>query len=333
MLLERYAQFGGALLDLFFQIGVGLLQLAGHVVELIGQRLDFVAALDRNALAEIAAADARRAGAQHLDWHHHPSRQEHAGDKRERQRDKQDVTGAQDRAVKGCVSLFDRGLDEHEPAERVHRRVGGQYFVAADIVRFPHRLGRGARPRAPHLRQSRHVGVAQDQADVRMRDQPAGGIDHIGAAVLADLDLGHHIPDQLEIDLRDAHPGIAPGAGKRQRHVRLGLAAKVNRAVIDFMRHGLREFRLLGVVDAASNHVHCQTRDLELLMARSIDLGQLRDRRDLAQQPQGVETALIERAVGPRQLRGPAHLAFDLGDELFDLVGGGNGLLLLNADQ
>ena len=47
----------------------------------------------------------------------------------------------------------------------------------------------------------------------------------------------------------------------------------------------------------------------------------------------GRPTALIERAVGPRQLRGPAHLAFDLGDELFDLVGGGNGLLLLNADQ
>ena len=42
-----------------------------------------------------------------------------------------------------------------------------------------------------------------------------------------------------------------------------------------------------------------------------------------------VETALIERAVGPRQLRGPADLAFDLGNELLDFVGGGDALRLL----
>jgi hypothetical protein len=34
-----------------------------------------------------------------------------------------------------------------------------------------------------------------------MGDEAAIGVDHIGAAVLADLDLGDHVPDQLEIDL------------------------------------------------------------------------------------------------------------------------------------
>ena len=80
---------------------------------------------------------------------------------------------------------------------------------------------------------------------------------------------------------------------------------------------------LLGIVDAAADHVHGQPRHLELLVARGIDLREFGDRRHLAQQPQRIEAALIERAVGPRQLRGPADLAFDLGDEFFDLVGGG----------
>ena len=166
-----------------------------------------------------------------------------------------------------------------------------------------------------------------------MRDQPTVGIHHIGAAMRADLDLGNHIPDQLEIDLRDAHAGVTPGAGQRQRHVRLGFPAKINRAVIHFVRHRLCEFRLVRVVDTTTNHVHCQPGDLELLAAGGIDLSKLRDRRYLAQKPQRIEAALIERAVGPRQLRGPAHLALDLRNELFDLVGGGSRLLLLDADQ
>ena len=62
LLFERFAQFVGALLDLLFQAGIGFLQLARHVVELVGERLELVPGLDRDALGEIAAADARRAG-------------------------------------------------------------------------------------------------------------------------------------------------------------------------------------------------------------------------------------------------------------------------------
>ena len=41
----------GAQLDLFLQVGIGFLQPSRHVVELIGERLQFVAGLDRDALA------------------------------------------------------------------------------------------------------------------------------------------------------------------------------------------------------------------------------------------------------------------------------------------
>jgi hypothetical protein len=38
--------------------------------------------------------------------------------------------------------------------------------VAADIIGFLHGLGRGARTSATDLRQARHVGIAQHQADI-----------------------------------------------------------------------------------------------------------------------------------------------------------------------
>ncbi len=166
-----------------------------------------------------------------------------------------------------------------------------------------------------------------------MRDQPALRAHHIGMAVLADLDVGDHVPDQLQIDFGDGNAGVLAGAGQRQRHVGLGLAAEIDRPVIDLVGDGLGEFRILGEVEAAVDHVHRQPRDPQALVAGRIDLGQLGDGRHLAQQAQRVESPVIERSRRPRQLRGPAELALDLLDELADLGGGRLGLLALNADQ
>ena len=149
-----------ALLDLVFQVRIGLLQLASHVVELVGQRFDFVATFDADALAEVAATDARRAGSQDLDRHHHAPGQEHTGDKRKRHCAEQDVTGAQDRAIKRSIRFFDRRLDKHEPAERIDWRKRRQHLMAANIVRFPHRLARRSTAGAAHLREARHIGIA-----------------------------------------------------------------------------------------------------------------------------------------------------------------------------
>ena len=93
------------------------------------------------------------------------------------------------------------------------------------------------------------------------------------------------------------------------------------------------ELRLLGEVDAAADHIHGEAGDAQPLLARGIDLRQFGDGGDLAQQPQRVEAALLDRARRPRQLRGPAELAFDFLDELADLRRRRLGLLALDADQ
>ena len=110
-------------------------------------------------------------------------------------------------------------------------------------------------------------------------------------------------------------------------------AAEIDRAVIDLVRHRLGEGRLFGHVVAAADYFHGEPRHLQLLVAARVDLGKLGDRRHLPQQPERVEAALLQRAGRPRQLRGPADLAFNLADELSDLAGGGFRLLALNADQ
>ena len=166
-----------------------------------------------------------------------------------------------------------------------------------------------------------------------MRDQAAGGVDHIGAAVAGEFDLGEHVPDQFQIDLGDAYPGVAPRAGERQCHVRLRFAAEIDRAVIHLVRHRLSEGRVLGHVVAAADHLHGEPRHFQLLVSARVDLGELGDGRHLAQQPQRVEAALLQRAGRPGQLRGPADLALDLADELSDLAGGGLRLLALDAHQ
>src|ERR1019366_8268445 len=68
-------------------------------------------------------------------------------------------------------------------------------------------------------------------------------------------------------------------------------------------------------------------------LARRVELGELGDRRHLPQQALAVGAPLLDRARRPRQLRGPADLAFDLLDELADLGGGRIRLLMLDLDQ
>ena len=157
--------------------------------------------------------------------------------------------------------------------------------MAFDVDGFLHLLAGvagGGGTGALYLRQLRHIRVAQYEADVGMGDQPAGGIDHVSAAVAGELDLGENVPDQLQIDLGDAHPGIAPRAGERQRHVRLGFAPEIDRPVINLVRHRFGEGRILGDVIAAADHFHGEPRHFELLVAGRVDLGEFGDRRHLS---------------------------------------------------
>src|SRR5208337_702569 len=81
------------------------------------------------------------------------------------------------------------------------------------------------------------------------------------------------------------------------------------------------------------DHIHCQARDAQLLVAGRIKLRKLRDRGHLAQEPQSVETPLIDGARRPRQLRRPSDLAFDFLDELPDLGCRRFRLLALDANE
>jgi hypothetical protein len=166
-----------------------------------------------------------------------------------------------------------------------------------------------------------------------MRDQPPLRADDIGVAVLAHLDLRNHVPDQLEIDFGDADARVTTRARDGQRHIGLRFPAEVDRPVVDLVRHGFGEFRVVRIVGAAADHVHGQPRNAQALLAGGIELRQLGDGRDLAQQPQGIEPALLDRAGRPRQLRRPPKLAFDFPDELADLGGRSLGLFALNAHQ
>ena len=75
LLLQRLGQFGGALLDALLQLGVGFLQIAGHAVELPGERFEFVAGMDLDAAVEIAGAEALGARRNRADRAGHAARQ------------------------------------------------------------------------------------------------------------------------------------------------------------------------------------------------------------------------------------------------------------------
>src|SRR6516225_10217255 len=79
--------------------------------------------------------------------------------------------------------------------------------------------------------------------------------------------------------------------------------------------------------------VHGEPRHPQLLLAGGVELGKLGDGGYLTEQPQSIKTPLLNGTGRPRQLRCPAHLAFDLLDEKANLLGGPFRLLALNADQ
>src|SRR5215470_7601750 len=104
-----------------------------------------------------------------------------------------------------------------------------------------------------------------------MRDDTALSINDIGNASIADFGVLYDIPHWCEIELDDAHASVASRTGQPQGHVRLRLGTHIDRPVVDFLDHRLSEFRFLGVVCAAANRVHGQTRYLKVFLAMGIE--------------------------------------------------------------
>ena len=338
LVFERFRQLRRAFLDLVFELGVGGPQIEGHAVELVRQAFELVAGADVEAAVEIARADPRGALLHLADGAGHAPSEEQGDEGRSGEPQPQQDHAAQCRAVERCVGLAQRHLDKDQPTERRDHRVRAQHRAVVAVARDRYRR-RGRRRRRPlpqrrgDLRQMQEIGVAQHQADVRVGDQPAAPIDDIGIAALADLQTGDDIPDQLEVDLGDGDPGVAPGARDGEGHIRFRFLAEIDRAEPHLVGARLAEGRRLGQILAAADDIHRQARDLELFFAVMVELGNLGDRRHLAQQPHIVEAALVERRGRPLRMRRPADLALDLLDEFLDALRRRVGLFLLDANH
>jgi hypothetical protein len=68
------------------------------------------------------------------------------------------------------------------------------------------------------------------------------------------------------------------------------------------------------------DHVGCFPRHAELLSSPGVELRNLGQRRHLTQQADCVQRPFVPRACAPRQLGRPSQLAFDLFEELADLL-------------
>jgi hypothetical protein len=334
LLIQGLLQLGGALLDLALQAGVGLAQLRAHAVELVAERLELVAGAHRDLLLKVALADTLRAFLQRADRAHHAAREPHRRQGREEQTRDEHHHSAQDRGVERGEHLGYRLLDEHLPAERIDRRVSGQFPVCAEVVRdHGERIGGARLERRLDLLETGEVGLAQHQADVRVGDQEPRAVDHVGLALLADLDARDHVPDELQVHLGHRHrPAFAAGA-HRDRHVGLGFLAEVHRPEPGLPGARVLERRVLRAVLVGAGDVHREARHRELLAALGIDLRDVGHRRHEAQQLQELDAPLLQAFDAELRQRGKGELLLDLAHELLDARRGGDRLLALQGGE
>ena len=164
----------------------------------------------------------------------------------------------------------------------------------------------------------RQAGLAQHEADVRVSDEKAAGIDDVGLAFVADLDARHDVPDELEIHVGHRHRSLVAARADRHRHVRLGLLAKVDRPVPRLPALGIAKRRLLRAVAARRDNVHAEARDGDLLAPAGVELGDVGDFRRLAQQLQEFDAAQLDVGRVELRQRGVGELLRDLADVLLD---------------
>ena len=331
LLLERGLESHCALFHLPLEPRVGLAELRGHPVELAGQRLEFVAGLHVDLVVEPALADQLRAFLQRADRPRHAARQEQRGERGDHEAAEQQEADARDRRVQPREHLGGRLLDEDGPAQRLDGGVRGQHFGAARAARRDDAvLGAAPGERRLDVREAREVGLAQHEPDVGVRDQVARGVDHVGLALLADLDARDHVPHELEVHVGDRdRPRVAAGA-HRDLHVRLGLLAERDAPVPGPGGRRLEERRIAAAIpQAVASGVHCQARHLRLLAAVRADPRDVGDVGHLLQELQELEAPLLRALRAQLRQRSALELRLHLQDVLLDAAGGRHRLLAL----
>ena len=229
-------------------------------------------------------------------------------------------------------------LDEDPPPQGSDGRRCRQDLASAGIQGDRHvvvgRPGVGAaRQRRLHLLEPGEIRLLEHETDVRVGDQLAPAVDDVGAPGSPDPDLGNDVPDELEIDLGDRHPGLAP-TGDRKAEIRLGFLPEVHRPEVGPPRPRLIEPRVVREIGLAAHHVHREPGHSELLPAGRVELADLGHRGRLALETDELEAPLLDRRPGAHlPLARPPDLALDVPDEGLDARRGAGRLLTLERHQ
>ena len=214
---------------------------------------DLVGTLDLNAVIQLPGADARSACRERPDGPHHAPRKGDGEAQGHDQADRGDPQRARQRAAPGFVGLTLGQLDEHAPVHRWRGRLRHQDRLplqAGEPMQYLDRL------RVDQAQGRREVGVAQHQAGIGVRDQAPRLVDHVRLAVAADTQLRDDIADKLQVHFCHHDTSLASGGGECHADERLGIATKVDRAVVRAVRQRGLHRLFLRTVDTAVQPVH-----------------------------------------------------------------------------
>ena len=334
LLIERALQFARAFIDLAFQPCVGLLELCGHPVEAVRERLELVAGVHLDVLVEVAGADALRAFFEGAYGAHHAAREREGTERRKHEAGEEQQAGTHDRCVELRVHLGHRLLDEHVPVQRLDRRDRCEHRRAVEVGRNERLvIGRAGLESGLHVLELGQIGLAQHQPDVGISDEKPAAVDHVGFALVPDLDPRHHVPDELEIDLGDDDRAVVAARAQGDGHVGLGLLAEVHGAEPGLPALDVAEGRLLRAILTRPEVVHAQTRHGDLLVAGRIDLRNVGDFGRLSQQLEEFDAAQLDVARVELRQRGVGQLLLDAVDVRLDTRCRRESLLVLERGE
>ena len=167
-----------------------------------------VSRLYLDAMIERAGTDASRSSRQRLDGNHHQARKQERRQQRQNETACQNDNGPRDDRVERRIGFGLGNFHDHEPVERSGHGMCRQHALAFEIACDLRFFDIGLRAPGSHLCKLRDVGIAQDEADLWMRDQPSSRVDNVGTATTTDPDLIDDIPDVGEVDLGHADAGV-----------------------------------------------------------------------------------------------------------------------------
>ena len=214
------------------------------------------------------------------------------------------------------------------------------------------RSGHAPSLRRLHLGKLREVTVLVDEPRIGMGEQAASRVQHVGVAAFADLDLRDQLEDGFQVDLGDRDLDRVGPHRDGEGDVGLRPVPEVHGTDVRLPGSRLHEDRGPREVVLAADRVELQAGHSELFLARDVEVADLGDGRDVAQEPQKVQLALLgqgraqslaegqppaadpgRRGIVGCGLRRLAHLTLDVLHELLDACGGRHGFRALDTDD